>query len=449
MQKITRWETTPKQTQARKALEKNDITEVLFGGGAGGAKSFLGCAWLIISCLKYPNSRWVMGRSVLKRLKETTLNTFFEICNKWDFQKGREFEYNSIDGTIKFYNGSVILLKDLGHYPSDPNYDSLGSLEITGAFVDEANEITVKAKNVLASRIRYKLDEFNITPKLLMTCNPAKNWVYREFYKPSKEGTLPKYKSFIQALATDNPFISDHYIANLHRMDKNSKERLLYGNWEYDDDPSKLYELDEMNDLFTNKAAESDEKFISADIARFGKDKTVIVTWKGLKGKIEYFEKKSTKESSEIIIQKADREQIRRSRIIIDEDGIGGGVLDNINGAKGFLNGSSAIQPYESSYDNTLKRNYGNLKTQCAFKLQEYMRAGKIQIECSDEIKELLIEEMEQIKEKDIDKDGKIYLVGKEKIKESLGRSPDFFDAIMMRMYFELQEEVNLEFIEF
>jgi hypothetical protein len=36
------------------------------------------------------------------------------------------------------------------------------------------------------------------------------------------------------------------------RADKVTKERLLNGNWEYDDDPTKLYQYDDINDLFTN-----------------------------------------------------------------------------------------------------------------------------------------------------------------------------------------------------
>ena len=71
-------------------------------------------------------------------------------------------------------------------YPSDRNFDSLGSLEITAAFIDEANQITEKAKNVVASRLRYKLDENNLIPKMLMTCNPAKNWTYTEYYRPAR-----------------------------------------------------------------------------------------------------------------------------------------------------------------------------------------------------------------------------------------------------------------------
>ena len=51
---------------------------------------------------------------------------------------------------------------------------------------------------------------------------------------------------------------------------------------------------------------------------------------------------------------------------------------------------------------------------------------------------ETLTEELEQVKERDSDKDGKIRLKRKEDIKADIGRSPDFSDVIMMREYFEL-----------
>ncbi|GAF76270.1 unnamed protein product, partial [marine sediment metagenome] len=37
------------------------------------------------------------------------------------------------------------------------------------------------------------------------------------------------------------------------------------------------------------------------------------------------------------------------------------------------------------------------------------------------------------------DKDGKLGLVGKEVVKQEIGRSPDFSDCMMMRMYFEIR----------
>ena len=175
-------------------------------------------------CQNYPNTRWLMGRAKLKTLKETTLNTFFELASKLDI--GDEFNYNAQSNVIYFHNGSEIILKDLFLYPSDPNYDSLGSLEITGAFIDECNQVVYKAWQIVKSRIRYKLSEYDLIPKMLGTLNPAKNWTYKEFYQPSKNGTLKDYRKFIQALPQDNPHLHPSYLKSLLQLDNNAKERL-------------------------------------------------------------------------------------------------------------------------------------------------------------------------------------------------------------------------------
>jgi phage terminase large subunit len=222
-----------KQTQAFDVLvepEYSHVIELLYGGGAGGGKSILGCVWLINQCLKYKGTRWLMGRKALKTLKETTLNSFFWIATKG----GVKYRYIENKG-ISFPNGSEILLKDLDYYPSDPEYSELGSLEITGAFVDECNQITEKCWNIVKSRIRYSLDEYGLTPKILGTCNPDRNWVYNRFYEPYIRGTLDTEKMFIQSLVDDNDKISKHYAANLDGLDEMSRERLRNGNWEYMD----------------------------------------------------------------------------------------------------------------------------------------------------------------------------------------------------------------------
>jgi hypothetical protein len=447
------WAQTQKQSEAWGYLNDTATNELIFGGGAGGGKSLLGCAWLVIMCGMYPGSRWLMGRSKLKNLKETTLNTFFELCGRWDIKSEVDYKYNAQDGTITFSNGSQILLKDLFLYPSDPNFDSLGSLEITGAFIDEVNQIVYKAWSIVKSRIRYRIDEFGLIPKILGTCNPSKGWVYTEFYKPNKDRTIEPNKKFVQALAKDNPFISSHYIENLKGIkDKATRERLLNGNWEYDDDPSCLFAYDVIQDLFTNKARKSEDLYISGDVSRKGRDKMPLGLWKGLQLKkvllIPDDIRESTRKSAYYIMQWAQKEGVSFRHIVLDEDGVGGGVVDNIPGCVGFVNNSAP----KLTYDDEIKKqqgmyyqNYGNLKAQCYFKFAELAELGQVGIDpeafINSKDKDDFIEDLGQIKQKDIDKDGKIYLVGKDAIKENIGRSTDFGDMAMMRMVFEVYKQ--------
>lgn len=233
---------TRKQTIALDYLEDDTTTELLFGGGAGGGKSILGVYWLLKCCIKFPGTRWVMGRAVLKTLKETTLNTFFFVASEMNIMPNIHYRYNQQAGIIYFFNGSEIILKDLFLYPTDPNFDELGSLEITGGFVDECNQITLKAWEILKSRIRYKLDENGLIPKLLGSCNPAQNWVFDRFYKPWERNEENEGFRFVQSLVTDNKFISDHYIKNLEGLsDESAKARLLHGDWNYLDRPNRIF----------------------------------------------------------------------------------------------------------------------------------------------------------------------------------------------------------------
>lgn len=428
-------ELTAKQIEALQVLARPDINEVLFGGGAGGAKSFLGCYWLCKNCIKYPGSRWLMGRSVLKTLKETTLNTFFEVSRQLNLVSGHHYKYNEQKGQIKFLNDSVILLKDLFRYPSDPEFDDLGSLEITGAFIDECNQITDKAREIVLSRIRYKLDTFGLSPKMLMTCNPAKNWVYKEFYKPAREGTMSKDRAFIQALVVDNPFISRHYVESLGKLSKESKERLLFGNWEYDDDPAALIDFDAIQNLFSNKHIPAQGKrYLTCDIATRGSDRMVIMAWSGWQvTQVKIIDKNDGAGAAKAIADMKLKHGVPASHVVYDADGVGGGLTGIVAGQE-FHNGGRPL------LKDGKQENYDNLKTQCYYHLAEKMNNAEIYISAAlpNDLCTELIEELEQVKRRDMDSDGKLKIVSKEQMKAALGRSPDLADCLMMRMFFEL-----------
>lgn len=431
-----------KQEHAIYYLKDNTTEEVLYGGAAGGGKSALGCLWLIEVCQEHPGTRWLMGRSKLKNLKETTLNTFFELCSK--FEISNQFRYNAQEHIIYWNNGSEIILKDLFNYPSDPNYDSLGSLEITGAFIDECNQVVYFAWQIVKSRIRYKLSDYNLTPKILGTCNPAKNWTYKEFYKPSSEGVLEPYRRFIQSLPTDNPYLHPTYLKSLLRLDDNSRQRLYYGNWEYDDDPATLIDIDSIMSYFNPTHIKPEgQKYMTIDVARKGKDKTVYRVWHGW---LCIHREANDKTLLPEIVKRAKELQldykIPLTNVIADEDGVGGGVVDFLK-CKGFINNSRPLQILNGK--EYVIPNYDNLKSQCSIMMAEKITSKEAGELCNDDkVREITSEEMEQVKIKDIDKDGKQGIIPKDKVKELIGRSPDEWDSIMMRYWFELKPSMKL-----
>lgn len=230
-----------KQTEAWMYLEDNQTREILYGGGAGGGKTMLGCAWHIFRRTTYPESRGLIARNELKAIKESTLVTLLNVAKALGYRMGIDFKYNANDNVITWWNGSKTLLKELKFYPSDPDFQTLGSTEFTDIFIDEATEITLKAFEIATTRIRYKLEEFNLIPKILLTCNPSPGWVRdRYIKKENKIIKLKPFQRFVPALVTDNPnpkFIK-LYEQQLQQLTNDyDKLRLLYGDWDAEPKP--------------------------------------------------------------------------------------------------------------------------------------------------------------------------------------------------------------------
>lgn len=439
----SRFEPSPKQYEAWEYLFDNETEDVVYGGAAGGGKTHLGCEWLKAVIFKYPGSRWFIGRKELDKIYKSTLLSFFTVLTKSGFRDRVHYKLDQKRNVIRFYNGSEVYLLDLDYKPSDPEYERFGSMEFTGGWIEEAGEVTFKAKEVIKTRIRYLLDEFGLIPKLLMTCNPSKGWLYTEFYKPWKNKVLDTFKKFIRALPTDNPHLPKAYITSLERIkDRVTKERLLFGNWEYEDNDLALFKYDLIHDLYTNEIVASSDHFITVDVARFGKDRTVIMIWKGLEViDIRVMDRSDTKSVELLVEHLAKQHHVPRSRIIIDEDGVGGGVVDHLE-CKGFVGASSPIVDEDQKETSGYKVNYQNLRSQCYYTLADYVANHQISIRTGNtDYQQFITEELEQIRAKDVDKDAKLKVIPKDDIKIAIGRSPDYADALMMRMWFELDKE--------
>ena len=440
-----------KQEEALQILTDTKTEEFLYGGAAGGAKSWTGCSWLLFNCLAYPETKWFIGREELKRITESTLISFFKAAKTYNVQS---FTYNGQKNFIQFKNGSRIDLLELRYKPSDPLFERFGSTDYTGGWIEEGGEIDFGAYEVLRTRIgRHYNDQYEILAKLFITCNPKKNWLYAHFYKPFKGGTLPKSKKFLQAFVQDNPFIESGYIDRLKgTYDKVKKERLLKGNWEYDDDPDTLCAYDDIAAIFDNDHAQAGKIYLTADVARLGSDRAIILVWSGwivvdyavfnlslitdIQDKIQFFRITYG---------------IPKKNCLADADGIGGGVVDNCD-IEGFVNNATPVkietpagysyrEDDEKSQTKREQPNYNNYQTQCGYYLVEKIKAHDLwfKADIKQEYKEQIADELGQLKSWKIDDDKKIYLLPKKEIKKNIGRSPDWRDALLMRAHFDLR----------
>lgn len=397
--------------------------------------SYLGCLWQILNRFQYPGSVGMIGRSDFVALTKTTLVTFFEVLDSLpDYYKDQVRYKAGTQNIAEFANGSKIFFVYFKDKPSDPNFDRFGSYAITDLFVDESQEVNAKAIDVLRGRFSLLTGEhadgtkWQVAPKALYTCNPSRGWNYSLFYKPWKNGNLADFRYFIRSLPADNPYVTQEYIDNLMRSDKVTVQRLVYGNFEYDDDPSALIDYDAIDDLFKNPHIKPvGVHSISADIATKGHDKFILGSWIGNVVTIKKDKNFSPGKQVELDIREVQAEDnVASHYIIVDSDGVGNYLSSYIPGIREFHGGARAGDP-----------KYANLRSECYFKLADHINARRMRVVCTPEQRERLKEELAVIRQAFIDSDTKKKtIISKEEMKKLLGRSPDYADMLMMGMWF-------------
>lgn len=204
--------------------------------------SILGCLFQISRRLQYPETRGLIGRKQHSDLMKSTFKTFVKVYNQLAYPTIGELKYNGQSNTVRFPNGSEILFLDLAEAPGDPEFQRLGSFELTDSFVDECGECSKNAIDVLYSRIRHNL--INEKPAMLLCSNPSYGWLKDNWI--SKKGVpveLPPKWKYIQAKVNDNPdkeFVKQ-YIETLNEMPLYHRLRLLDGSWDYQVNESMYY----------------------------------------------------------------------------------------------------------------------------------------------------------------------------------------------------------------
>lgn len=313
------------------------------------------------------------------------------------------------------------------HFKTAEKPDNLYGEDVYSIVFDEAPRAKVEAYHALRSTITATMGKM----KLIGNFGGISNWVH-QFKDRAKED--PEYAYFKVTCwdAVREGIIEEKEVLQAKADLPKKVFAALYEAEEIEDE-GQLITNDAIRALFNNDHIETGVRYITADIARLGSDKTVIVAWSGFRAVyINTIDYSTIPECVRAIERVQGLYNVDNNNTIVDEDGVGGGVKDYLS-CRGFVNNSKAVKIKGK------EENFANLKTQCYWKLAEMINKGQMYVDCGQEEKKLLTEELEWVRlPKEIDT-AKINLLSKDKVKDNIGRSPDYSDAIMMRMYFSLK----------
>lgn len=212
-------------------------TDVLYGGAAGGGKSYA----MIIDPLRYAHKaahRALILRKTMPELRELIDKSrelypkafpgakFREVEKRWKFPSGATVEFGFLekDADVYRYQGQA--------------FSWIGFDEIT-------HLATEFPWQYLGSRLRTTDPEIDVY--LRCTANPGgvgHGWVKKRYIDPAPSNTAFKYgtnpvtkepltRKFIPATLSDNPHLANdgRYEAMLESLDELSRRRLLNGDW--------------------------------------------------------------------------------------------------------------------------------------------------------------------------------------------------------------------------
>lgn len=427
----------------------DDTTEqILFGGAKYGGKSVVGSHLIFGDALTYPGTLYFIARETLQRLKQFTTPSIREVFGFWGLSQEDLAPYNGGDNAFHLYNGSKVYYLEAKYLPRDPMYQRFGSMQFTRGWIEESGEVDAQAAKMLFASVgRWKNREYGLKKKMLLTANPHKGYGYDYFYLPAKQGTLPDSMKFVKALPQDNKAGDPDYVRTLEELsDQVMRERLFLGNWEYDDDPTALCHYDDIVAIFDRSRVPGDEElargkmYLTADIARLGSDKAVIMAWSDwyVLEMITLDVSKIT-DIQETITAMQTRWNIPNNRCLADEDGLGAGVVDTLN-IQGFVNNARPL-PESMGQRGRVRPQYANLQSQCGYGLARIIGENRILFACdtSSDERDTISRELEELKSWKPDDDNKRRIKPKAEIKKTIGRSPDYRDTLLMRYYFELR----------
>lgn len=228
-------------TKRQEAFINAQATEVLFGGAAGGGKSYAQVIDAMLYALKYAGSRQLILRKTLVELEMSILNPMRELFPQ-DLCKE-----NISSHTFKWKNGSIIYC---GYLDKETDVYRYQGAEFDVVRFDELTHFDEFVYTYLLSRVRGTKPFPRCIKSSTNPTGKGRVWVKERFVDIGEENTehavITGYRAdgspiisrriFLPSFVDDNTFLmaSDpDYKARLELLPESEKRGLLYGEWDY------------------------------------------------------------------------------------------------------------------------------------------------------------------------------------------------------------------------
>ncbi len=405
-----------KQYQDAFLFNNNRFPALVAGIGTGKTMMLLLKIWNY--CQAYPDSLALIVRKEFTDLKDSTVKDF-ESYFKVRVDAHKEFRFN---------NGSVIMFRHGGEINVLKNIN----LSIFG--IEQAEEFEIEdVFTFLRDRLRRQNAPYR--QGCIIANTNGHNWIWKLWKNsPSnKEFFLTEAHTFQNEDNLPKDFIED-----LKRMEQDAPHhfrRYVMNSWEEMESDDVLYTFDMLQKSIERKfpSLSCNKRILAVDVSRYGDNETVFTTLEN-RGAVRWEQThlEAWKPGDHVenrtmqIVGKIGDLKFRLAPdiIVIDDDGVGGGVCDRLGEMKiDHIRFRNIILTGE----NLL---YGNTRTQAAFTLQELLQADYIKLYDDPE----MIDQLMTLKY--FYRSDKIkLLVPKEVMRKKGIKSPDRADALIMAVH--------------
>lgn len=418
--------------------ERPEIDEIVLIGPTGVGKSALAAHVFISICDAFPRSQIFVWRKNFSTARKTIWRTYKKMLSDMNMVEEEHYHLNEGSLLIEFPNKSIITFAE-ADATKDRDQNKIKGLDITANQIEESNEFIEDAVDMVMSR-KGRANQEGQPSINILTMNPNNGWCKTRYYDKWKKGTLPSNVLVIEFTLEDSWQAEGDIASLLRSKPKWWVERYLHNNWNYLDEDHSLITgyLWEKCSIYRIPDIEPDpryrlDKVIGVDVSDNGGDATVV----SLIENGVLTEQRELKIPERTFGQNAEIDSRPTGYLFAQQ-------LIAFAESKGFTKGFAHQISIECNGVGTSLRD--SMKVQ-GWQIDEYQATGKSRSETMINMRRAMDEGEIQILQKDAYRgnDNELYrelaahetdiidgvekVTPKAKIKEQLGRSPDYADS--------------------